>query len=369
MSKKIALRPSAAAIWAGAGCTAYPQRAADYSDKDMDNTAAAEGTAAHWLAENLLLSATPGAAEYLGAPAPNGVMVTDDMVDAVATYTDHIKGLRGDPRIEQSVDVFKGCRGTPDFWAYDPQGGILHVIDYKHGFSLVDPFNNWQLSLYAAGIIKHWPTDSSPAPKKVRLTVVQPRAYSPDGPVRSWDADASVVESMRITAATRAVEATANPVARSGSHCRYCPARHVCPAAVDSGVQLYEAATSAAPYDLADNEMGVQYAIIQRAHEQLGYLVAAYEQQIKSALYKGSKVDGFALVEKRGRAEWDVDAAEVQALGELFGVELCPPTPLTPSKALKKGIDTHVISAYTTRHSKGHTLAPVNLTNAKRIFS
>lgn len=361
----IAVRPSSAAVWAGAGCTQYPHMVSLYSEREMDNTAAEEGTAAHWLAEQLL---NGGAlADYLGGPSSNHVTITEDMADAVREYTDHAKGLRGALQVERPVAVFNGCKGTPDLWTYDSAEDTLHVIDYKHGFGVVEPMENWQLSLYAAGIIKHWEGDKKP--QKVRLTVVQPRAYTPDGVVRSWDTGAATVEAMRIQAATRAAEVHTSPTARSGSHCKHCPGRHACPAAVSAGVQLYEAVTNSKPYDLEDNELGVQYAILQRAHEQMGFLVSAYEQQIKRALYRGGKVDGYGLAEKHGRAEWTVDAEEVRALGDLFGVDLCPPTPLTPSKAIKKGVDTDVISAYTTKHSKGHTLITVNLTKAKRIFS
>lgn len=367
MNKHVALRPSSAAIWAGAGCTMHPHMAAKYGGAALDQTAAEEGTAAHWLAENLLLDPDREAFKrYLGAPAPNGVMVTEEMAEAVQVYTDHVKGLRGDLHIEQGVDVFKSCRGTPDLWVYDPQADTLHVIDYKHGFGIVDPFRNWQLSLYAAGILKAW---TGLPPANVELTIIQPRAYSRDGTIRSWRAPGAELDSMWAQATVRAVEANSAPVARSSSGCRYCPARHACPAAIDAGVQLYEAATEALPYDLEASELGVQYEILTRAYEQLGFLVTAYEEQIKSALYRGGKVEGYGLEEKRGRAEWSVEPEEVQALGELYGVDLCPPTPLTPSKAINKGVDKGVISAYTQRHSKGHELVTVNLTNAKRIFA
>lgn len=360
----IKLRPSAAAIWAGAGCTAYPSRSAEFYERDTDNTAAETGTAAHWVAECVLLGrSTPD--QLIGTTAPNGVMVTGEMCDAVEVYTLYVNGLRGAHNIEQPVDVFKGCHGTPDLWTYDPQTGTLHVVDYKHGIRGVDPVENWQLSLYAAGILKH----EGVAADNVRLTVVQPRSYSAGGSVRHWDTTPKTVEDMRIIATTRAAEAHANPVARSGSNCRYCPARHACPAAIDAGVQLYEAATEAAPYDLEPAEMGVQYQIILRAREQLGFLVDAYEAKIKATLYGGGRVPGYELQQKLGRPEWAVDEKEIKALGDMMGVDLCPPTPLTPSKAIKKGVDKGVINAYTQQHSKGHDLKTVNLTQAKRIFS
>lgn len=372
---RVSIRPSAAAIWAGAGCTAYPHRVAEYSEKDMDKSAAEEGTAAHWVAENMLAGGEyVDFSDYVGNPAPNGVMVTDEMAQCVEVYTDYVESLVMAPRqqwnVEQKVSVFKGVTGTVDFWTYNPESQILDVIDYKHGFRSVEPFKNWQLALYGAGILRALHDIDGHTPVKVRLTVVQPRAYTSGGPIRTWETTPSELVAMMAQATMRAAEVHNNPIARSSSECRYCPARHACPAALDAGIQLYEAATAAMPYDLEMGEMAVQYDILQRAHEQLGFLIAAYESKIKNALYAGGKVPGYSLQEKKGREEWAVSVEEVQALGAIFNVDLCPPSPMTPKQAMaKKVIDMDVIKQYTKQDSKGHDLVAVNTINAQRIFS
>lgn len=365
MSNDLRLRPSSAAIWAGARCTMHPHMVAKYGGGALDTSAAEEGTAAHWLAENILTDATRDFSDYIGTPAPNGVMVTEEMAEAVEVYVDYVESRPALPNIEQRVKVFNGCSGTPDCWVYDAETQTLEVIDYKHGMGIVDPFENWQLALYAAGIAQY----IVPGVARVKLTVVQPRAYSREGTIRTWECPVATARGMWLTATTRAIEAQGSPIARSGTHCKYCPGRHACPAAVTAGVDLYEAATSAAPLDMSAAEMGLQMGLLSRAHEQLEHLITAYEEQIKSQLYAGAKIDGWALEEKAGRESWAVSDDQVKALGELFNVDICPPKPLTPKQAIKKGIDTRVINAYTTQTSSGHKLKAVNSNFAKRIFS
>lgn len=362
---EIKLRPSSAAIWAGAACTMHPHMVAKYGGAALDTSAAEEGTAAHWLAENMLNGADQDFSNYVGKPTPNGVMVTDEMVDAVEVYVDYVESRPALPNIEQRVKVFNGCIGTPDCWVYDESTQTLEVIDYKHGMGIVEPFENWQLALYAAGIAQYIVKGVA----RVKLTVVQPRAYSREGTIRTWECPVAIVRGMRLTATTRAIEAQGSPIARSGSHCKYCPGRHACPAAASAGVDLYEAATSAAPLDMSAVEMGLQMRLLQRAHEQIGHLITAYEEQLKSRLYAGERVDGWALEESKGREAWAVSDDEVKALGELLGVDICPPQPLTPKQAVKKGVDRDVISEYTTQTSSGHKLKAVNTNLAKRIFS
>ena len=369
MSTDIRLRPSSAAIWAGAKCTMHPHMVAKYGGGALDVSAAEEGTAAHWLAENMLSAYGQEFSDYIGKPAPNGVMVTEEMAEAVEVYVDYVESLPMAPRqqwhVESPVPVFKGCSGTPDFWTYNTDTRTLEVIDYKHGFGIVEPFENWQLSLYAAGIAQH----IIEGVKSVKLTVIQPSAYNRNGPINSWECEIATVRAMRLQATMTAVEVQSDPTARSGSHCKYCPGRHACPAAVKAGVDLYEAATNAAPLEMSAAEMGLQMLLLRRAHDQLDYLITSYEEQLKSRLYAGEKVDGWQLEEKQGRDAWNVPDEEVKLLGELFNVDICPPKPLTPKQAIKKGIDTHVINAYTTKTSTGHNLVEVNLNDAKRIFS
>ena len=124
-------------------------------------------------------------------------------------------------------DTFDGLYGTADCVAYDKKNGILHVVDYKHGEGLVvEVKNNLQLEYYALGALT---TLKYPC-RYVQMTIVQPRAYHPDGSIRHWrvpslhflDVEQSIISE---------AEETRNPKAilHAGSHCLFCPAKKICP--------------------------------------------------------------------------------------------------------------------------------------------
>ena len=109
--------------------------------------------------------------------------------------------------------------------AYDKKNGVLHVVDYKHGEGLViEVKNNLQLEYYALGALT---TLKYPC-RYVQMTIVQPRAYHPDGSIRHWripslhflDVEQSIISE---------AEETRNPKAilHAGSHCLFCPAKKI----------------------------------------------------------------------------------------------------------------------------------------------
>src|SRR5712672_359077 len=55
---------------------------------------AAEGEAAHWVALQMALAAVPGNGELpaVGSKAPNGVVVTDEMIDGGFIYVEALEG-------------------------------------------------------------------------------------------------------------------------------------------------------------------------------------------------------------------------------------------------------------------------------------
>ena len=67
------LPPSGAHVWSK--CAAWP-RMNERFPQEYDSAAGAEGTAAHWLAWELLRGITP-----MGLTAPNGIVVTDEMIE------------------------------------------------------------------------------------------------------------------------------------------------------------------------------------------------------------------------------------------------------------------------------------------------
>lgn len=147
-----------------------------------------EGTQAHALAEKML------AARGVGI----GPDVPPDEDETLLPFVDHCEALaRTTPvyAVEKRVyldKLFDGeakfagkLFGTADFVAFTPDKTV-HVVDLKFGQGVVvEPRENTQLMYYALGVVLS--LAGVIAPERVRLTIIQPRASHPEGPVRSWD--------------------------------------------------------------------------------------------------------------------------------------------------------------------------------------
>ena len=133
-------------------------------------------------------------------------------------------------KVEHAFDMgnlYPNLYGTADCVMYNTQYKRLRVIDYKHGSGVVvEVVNNEQLLYYALGALEtlKYPCD------QVMLTIVQPRAYHKDGPIRSW-----VIPSLNmidfeneLIAAAKETEKS-NPKIVPGKHCIFCPAFSLCP--------------------------------------------------------------------------------------------------------------------------------------------
>jgi hypothetical protein len=124
--------------------------------------------------------------------------------------------------------------GTSDFVALVSHtdtalGVVLHVVDLKFGAGVaVDPKDNSQGLYYALGTYLTLPQNIKP-PDTIRITIVQPRAKHPDGPIRHWD----VATVDMLDWAYSVLKPTVELIAENdktklsiveGKHCRWCPA-------------------------------------------------------------------------------------------------------------------------------------------------
>jgi hypothetical protein len=233
----------------------------------------------------------------------------------------------------------------------------------------VNPVKNWQLIAYTAGLFDYLGVNGyDDQVLTVQLGIVQPRAYTAGGPVRTWTVTGSdlrpYITSLR-NAAERALSDA--PKCNSGVQCRYCDARWDCEAANDAGLTLYEAASDPIPLDATPSELGLRLSLITRAVEQLNYVKSGLEAQIEALTKSGKVVPGWALKPTPGRENWTVSVEEVLAVGETAGVDLTKPAVLTPNQARKAGLSDEVISAISKR-SNGLKLVQQDETLVQSIF-
>lgn len=261
---------------------------------------AAWGTAAHALAENILLDS--GAA----------IAADDEMMAVVQPYVDYVNSRPAQLRhYERRVSLDwmsppEPIFGTPDVALLGGEDVTLEIIDLKTGYVPVSPERNEQLTLYAAAKLEGFDPLCA-----VRLTIVQPRA----GGVKCWDATAGeiITHARSIIASMWDVKPGAPLV--PGDHCRFCPARGHCPA-LKGHAQLvaqvdFDVVPADTPPDAGSLPIEVAADLLRKV-EILDAWIAALRTRVARELEAGREVPGWKLVNKRPRRVWN-SAQDVEA--------------------------------------------------------
>lgn len=371
------LMPSSAGVTIE--CAGSVQAQERYPQEETDDTK--EGNATHWVAASALgeylkpLGGVILTSQYIGQIAPNGVIITEEMVEAAYEYvfdvlkTCNAYGLLQSLRIEQRTKsgiIHDLNWGTPDCSAYHSAGNTLYLWDFKYGHRYVDVYECWQLLNYAILL-----TDGLRDTTNIVMRIVQPRCFSA-APVREWSITVGELRPYRNKLEMAFDEALSdNPTIKSGSHCRDCTARHACKAAHRAA----EAAIDCA-YNLVDgireldNEaLGTALSILNRASDAIDLMKSGLEQDVLTRIKQGKQVPGWEAKQGKGRTIWNRPAAEIIQLGKMFDIELKKPDEaITPNQAAKKGIDAAVITAYSQTPNTGLKLVKDDGTKAARVF-
>lgn len=367
------LPPSGAAAWRRCGLwvamnQAYP--------KD-DTPESMEGNAAHWVFAEMLA----GRQVTEGMQAPNGVYVTDEMIEGAELVVDTVRARipAGVPLyVEQPVAIARihpQCWGTPDIWAAILQAATLEVIDYKFGHRFVDEYENDQGVAYTAGILDHLAETLGKAPGlldqaiKVNFTVIQPRCYYKGAPVRTWSVQASDLRAhINILSNAAAVALAPNPPAVTNSECQDCPGRHACPALQQAAYHDAEFAVKSSPVELPPVAASLELRMLERAYERLGARVEGLREAVATHIRQGHSVPYHRAEQGYGRQQWTMPVDQVLAMGQLMGVDLSKPGVKTPKQAQKAGVDEAVIKAYSITPLGQIKLVSDNPADARRVF-
>jgi len=270
---------------------------------------AAEGSSAHALADACLNSAND-AWTQIGEvfDGHEGFPVTAEMAEAVQVYLDYVREryiaqtkLLIEHRIE-CPELGADFGGTADAVIYHrPKAGAgyVHVLDYKHGAGVaVDVEDNTQMLYYAYGVLRNLGVERGEN-ISVGTTIVQPRAIHEEGPIREcWRTSDEVLEwgDSILLPAMLAVDMPDAPL-NLGDHCRWCPAKLICPKQQENFESLAEGAETVGVTALTDVLLGEEYAKIEAA---MAYIKALRDECFRRAM-AGAPVPGTKLV--AGRAD------------------------------------------------------------------
>jgi hypothetical protein len=330
-------------------CPGWAQLAGD--EQSPPSVYALEGTMAHELAERCLVAEIDPEDVVDRSLRIGGPLVTAEMAEAVSVYVNYVRSrlTEGDTLlIEQRVslnalDPPEDMFGMTDAGILSPGRNMLEVVDYKHGAGVFVPATTPQLRYYGLGTLLNLPANAT-VPSNVRLTIVQPRAYSEEGPIRSVDLTTAELLDwgwglMDVVRRALAPDPPLNP----GSHCRFCPAAPACPALRNQaeelvGSILFDDASTAEPLPVP---IDVEARDLGRLLDKLPLLetwIGAIRSRAREVLKGGVELPGWKLAERRGRRFWS-DEEEVVAilLAEGFTKEeLITTRVLSPAKVLKQ---------------------------------
>jgi len=383
------LRPSGSYQWVK--CSGSVELQKQYPpDPNDPNIAAEEGTACHWLAEQLLLCINqgldfPDKSEAIGAVCPdNNVMIDEDMWDAAQMYIDAIINKAGDTvqlehlAVEQSVmldHIYPKMWGTPDCWFYDGYTNTLHVFDLKYGMGTVEAYYNSQLMIYTSGIIATLlhPNVANDENLKVELTIIQPRKFHEMGPVRTF-----YIKAVELRGKINIIEGAAHYAMGDstqcvpGQHCKHCSAKYPCNALQQTIYNAVDVVTSASPVEMDDNSIAAEWTLLNYISDIVKYRKIAIEAKATAVINNGGILPGWIMESVIARLKW-TNTDKAKALGALLECDFEKHDLITPTQAItmleKKKINESIIDNYAARGKSGLKLKADDGTRLAMIFN
>lgn len=271
---------------------------------------AAEGTAAHELAESVLrtdLNASNWLGEKIDASGFT-FEVTEEMAGSVQSYVELVRafaqGYGVEPMLEHRFDLAKlqppaPMFGTADCAFYVEGERLLHIIDLKYGRGVpVEARNNPQLKYYALGMLLSLPADKPV--RRVKMTICQPRigniAHDECSVEDLLDFGTELLEGVH---AALKPDAPLNP---SPEACKFCKAKGKCPALRETALTVAQSEFGEIldPAQLQPEKIGELLTKADMLEEWLRGLRAMALSQAEA----GVEIPGFTLQAKRATRKW-----------------------------------------------------------------
>ena len=343
---------------------------------DRETIEAAEGTAAHALAEHKLKRKLK-----LRSERPVSPFDTDEMEVCTDDYADFVmEQVTKERRRDLDTQVFIEQR--LDFSCYVPEGfgtgdclivsrGRLHIIDLKYGQGLlVDSEENPQMMLYALAALNQY--EEQYQIKKVKLTIFQPRRDN----VSTWETTVAKLKKW----ATKDLVPKAQKAFRGegeycpGEWCIFCKAAVKCRARADDKLRLAQSEFKMPPL-LTDAEIE---SVLAKLPDIKKWADEIQEYALAKAL-AGKEWTGFKLVEGRSVRKFTDERAVVKAANEAGYHDIYKQTLISLTemeKLMGKAEFSKVLGALVTKPQGKPTLVPdtdkrqaISVSNPKSEFS
>lgn len=364
------LPPSSAHCWVR--CAGWRSLHAAFPDSG-DTVPAMEGTAAHWVFEQMFAGVIP----VVGASAPNGIIITDEMLDGAEMFVDAVRSmvpagvrLYVEERLQMDKVVHEQNWGTPDTFAIADDRSAIWLLDYKFGHRYVEEFENWQLIDYTAGIYNALlPVGGIVDSCVVHITIVQPRVFNRGKPVRTWTTTIGALKPYWAKLAAAAPMAMCDEApCVPGDWCEFCNGRHACEALQRTALAATDEAFSSIPLVLPPLAAARELRSMQRAMSMLEARITGLQQQLLDLCRAGVNVPHYSIERAQGRQRWTRPIAEVIALGQMFGLDVSKPGAITPKQSIAKGIPSGIVAQMSDEPLGEWRLVEATTDKARKVF-
>ena len=324
-----------------------------------------EGNAAHWLAQQIH-SKEFLAEELIDRQSPEGIYITGEMVEHL---DDYLSALKTGTQVEIDTS-FSGenwqVNGRADSITYEQAGGHLTINELKYGWRIVEPEMNWTLLAHAIGFIFN-NKELADEIHTITMTVYQPRAYHPEGSVRSWRIGVGDLRELSQTLNNTLHHPS--EILNTSDNCHYCPSMAVCPAARKAQMNAIEASEKMFRDDIDNETLSYQLDHLKRASQVLKEMEKAYTELAQHRLTKGEVIDNYGVQHEFTNRQWK-DNVNAETVKALTGEDITKNQLITPAQAEKKGVDKKFVEAMTERHSKGVKVVRMDAdAKAKKLFN
>jgi hypothetical protein len=292
---------------------------------------AARGSALH-KAMAALIEETRTLDDLAGTTIDDYVVTADDVETALRPAYTYVTTLLDAPGAEYFLEqrvvfpTIAGAFGTCDLLVRI--GGTVRLIDFKFGSGVLvraltpdadEDVLNSQLMFYAAAARYSLPKFFAGA-DAIALTILQPVTTEIDSEMESSVTVTPVeLDQFIVLYRTACTEALAPaPRLQPGSHCRFCPARPICPAHTGPLLDLGQLAVLTPPPAAADKDpylraLAAGLDLVNAIQD----IRVSLHDQAKAALERGDFVPGYALSAGRVERHWQDENAAVGALIKL----------------------------------------------------
>lgn len=322
--------------------------------EETDNTIRDEGNAAHWLAYSVGQMGKTFA-ELIGTKAPNSIFITDEIAEHVQEYIEHLASREITFAAMEYDTSFAGygfeIAARCDNIARSETA--IYVDDFKYGWRITEPENNWTLIAHAIGFVIR----TGFVPERIVFTIHQPRPTHRLGKMRSWEISYSQLLDFYNEINAR----LSNPSDEltTGAHCAKCPALYPCPAARMAAMNAIEISEMAYNEELDNVQLSGELENLERASKALSDRLDALKEVAKHRLINGQIIKNYAVDRSFGNTTWKKGITP-EILKAISGIDCSVGKLATPNQVIKRGMPENAVKSLTYRPETGIKLIRID---------